>query len=77
MIHTGFTLTKDRAPCGGCAHGAGGCKVRSECFLWVEWEKRKALRYADTRRVRELQAVEFGIAGSVYRKASVKRAAGR
>ena len=77
MAYTDFTLTRDRAPCGGCAHSAGGCKVRSSCLMWAEWEKRKALRYADTRRVREVQLEEFSISRDTFRRAMARKAIGR
>ena len=77
MAYTDFSLTRDKAPCYTCEHSLGGCKARSSCRLWAEWEQRKAARYADLRRARALQVEQFGIGSYIYRKAMARRAIGR
>lgn len=77
MAYTGFTLTRDRAPCADCEHSGGGCRVRSNCLRWAEWEGRKARRYAETRRAREMQAEAFCISRDAFHRALSRRAAGR
>lgn len=77
MAYGDFTLTRDKAPCHNCAHGAGGCQVRQVCQKWEDWEKRKALRYADVRRVRAVQVEQFGIGREMYRRALANKATGR
>lgn len=77
MAYTDFTLTRDKAPCYTCQNSADGCKVRTTCLSWAEWERRKALRYADLRRARAVQVEQFGIGRDVYRRAMARRAFGR
>ena len=77
MAYGDFALTNDRAPCGSCPNCAGGCKVRSSCLKWVDWEKRKTQRYDATSLVRGLRVEEFGIARDTFRRAMARRAMGR
>jgi hypothetical protein len=77
MAYGDFTLTRDRPPCGGCSHSAGGCKVRSSCLKWADWERRKAQRYDTVRQARSIQVEEFGIARDTFRRALARRAIGR
>ncbi len=74
MAFSSFALTRDKAPCAGCAHGLGGCKVRSTCLMWADWERKKALRYADNRRARAIQVEEFSIGRDAFRRALARRA---
>ncbi len=74
MAFSSFALTRDKAPCAGCAHGLGGCKVRSTCLMWADWERKKALRYADNRRMRAVQVEEFSIGRDAFRRALARRA---
>jgi hypothetical protein len=74
MMHSEFRLTRDKAPCGGCAHSTGGCKVRSTCLMWADWERRKAVRYADNRRARAIQVEAFGISRDAFRRALARKA---
>ena len=74
MGYGDFTITRDKAPCGGCAHSLGGCKVRSSCLMWADWERRKAARYADNRRARAIQVEEFSISRDVFRRALARKA---
>lgn len=77
MAYGDFALTRERPPCGSCAHCAGGCKVRSNCLMWAEWEKRKAQRYDTVRQAKNMQVQEFDIARDVFRRAMMRRAMGR
>jgi len=55
----------------------GGCKARSACSKWADWEKSKTQRYADVRIVREAQVGEFNFARATFRRALSRNAAGR
>lgn len=77
MAYGDFTLTRDRPPCASCSHSAAGCKVRSDCRLWADWERRKTQRYDTVRQARNLQVEEFGIARDTFRRALARRAVGR
>jgi hypothetical protein len=77
MGYADFALTREKAPCQACAHSAGGCKARSACSKWADWEKSKAQRYADVRIVREAQVGEFNFARATFRRALSRNAAGR
>lgn len=66
-------MTRDKAPCSSCSHSAGGCKVRSVCAQWADWEQRKALRYADNRRARSVQVEAFALSRDVFRRALANR----
>jgi hypothetical protein len=77
MAYTDFTLTRDKPPCTNCAHCSGGCKIRTSCLLWADWELRKSARYEDLRRARQVQVDEFSISRGTFRRALARKAVGR